>query len=76
MDETKRKWMKRAAATFAILFAIWVVYVICAAYYWQQVIGKPLERELGFQHGTPYITEDGSSFPRWSATRFLVHPKW
>ena len=57
-----RKWLIRVGITLAVLFAVWVVYVICAAWYWQMSVGLPLERELGFQHGTPYIQEAGSSW--------------
>jgi hypothetical protein len=46
------------------LFAVWVVYIVCAAWYWQITVGKRLERELGFQHGTPYVREEGSSWLR------------
>jgi hypothetical protein len=59
-----RKWLIRAAIALAVLIPAWIVYVASAAWYWQVTVGKPLERELGFQHGTPYVQEAGSSWPR------------
>src|SRR5688572_2632459 len=57
-----RKWLIRIGAVAFVLFGMGVVYVVGAAFYWQMLIGTPLERELGFQHGSPYVQEDGSSW--------------
>jgi hypothetical protein len=52
------------ALAMLMLFAAWLVYVMCAAWYWQTAVGAPLERDLGFWHGTPYIRETGASEAR------------
>jgi hypothetical protein len=57
-----RKWLIRGGVAFALLFAAWVVYVIRAAFYWQMMVGAILERDLGFQHGTPYVLYTGSDW--------------
>lgn len=54
-----RKWLIYLAVASALLFVIWVAYVAGAAFYWQSYIGDPLERDLGFGHGTPYVTCNG-----------------
>ena len=69
-----RKWLVRLGLTFAVLFAVWVVYVIGIAWYWQLIVGASLERELGFQHGTPYIQESGSSWLQEVLTVQVVVP--
>ena len=38
-----------------ILVGGFVIRIMREAYYYQCVLGKPLERELGFEHGSPYI---------------------
>jgi hypothetical protein len=69
-----RKWLIRAGATFTVLFAVLVVYGASVAWYWQKTVGEPLERELGFQHGTPYVQEDGSQWPQEVLTVESVVP--
>ena len=32
-----------------------VLWVIGQAVYWQVIIGSPMEKELGFTHGSPYV---------------------
>jgi hypothetical protein len=69
-----RKWIIRASCAFTVLFVAWVVYIAFNAWYWQGTIGASLEQELGFQHGSPYIWEDGSSQPREVLTVESVVP--
>jgi hypothetical protein len=56
-----RRWLIRVGAVAFVLFGTGVVYVVGAAFYWQMFIGMPLEQDLGFQHGSPYVQEGGSS---------------
>ena len=58
------KWLIGFGVILGLLFAAWCVFVIYNATYWQLTIGGQLQQELGFHHGTPYVTEDGSSWPR------------
>jgi S1-C subfamily serine protease len=69
-----RKWLIRITVTLAVLFMVGVVYIICAACYWQMSVGVPLEREMGFRHGTPYVQEAGSSWPQEVLTVESVIP--
>jgi hypothetical protein len=45
----------------ALLFGTWVVYIIVEAFYYQEHLGKLLERDLGFRHGSPYVRCSGSA---------------
>lgn len=56
-----RPWIKRLVVALAALCAAFWTYVPLAALYWQVWIGGPLEQELGFEYGTPYIVVNGSS---------------
>lgn len=58
------KRLIRFSVSIVVLCAIWVACVAANAWYWQIIIGRPLEQALGFRHGTPYIYETGSSRPR------------
>jgi hypothetical protein len=59
-----RKWLSRGWRIGAVLFAVWLIYAICASWYWQIRIGERMERELEFRIGTPVIQEDGTTWPR------------
>lgn len=56
-----KPWVARMVIGFFVLSGAAVAYVAVSAHYWQVLVGGPLERELGFELGTPYIVEDGSS---------------
>jgi hypothetical protein len=58
-----RNWLRHTSRFGAALFAVWVIYTLCASWYWQITVGKPIEREFGFRIGTPIIQEEGKSWP-------------
>jgi hypothetical protein len=58
-----RTWLRQTSRFGAALIAVWVIYTLCASWYWQITVGKPLERELGCRIGTPIIHEEGKSWP-------------
>ena len=59
-----KKSLVCTGASFAVFIAAWFVCLVLSSLYWQVAVGKTIERELGFQHGTPYIQEAGASYPR------------
>jgi hypothetical protein len=49
-------------AVLAVVFAgLWIARVAVVAWHWQITVGLPLERDLGFEHGTPYLDSGGSA---------------
>jgi hypothetical protein len=58
-----RKWLRHTSRFGAALIAVWVIHALCASWYWQITVGRPIEREFGFRIGTPIIQEEGKSWP-------------
>lgn len=64
----QRRWLAAVGAVLAVavalplvISAIWATNVATDSAHWQLKVGRQLERELGFRHGTPYVSE-GTSF--------------
>ena len=43
----------------AVAFVLWI---IGQAVYWQGIVGSPIEKELGFTHGSPYVRSGDRKF--------------
>ena len=56
-----KSWVFRTIIGLLALSGAAVAYIALSSFYWEIVMGGPLEREFGFELGTPYIVEDGSS---------------
>jgi hypothetical protein len=66
------KLLKVAGSTFALLIAVLIGVVCFVAYqaeYYQIHLGRPLDRDLGFEHGSPYVF-----FGESSREVFTLHP--
>lgn len=58
-----------AAIGFAAVVAL-IVFSMQRAHYYQSVVGSPLQRDLGFGHGSPYV-----NFGDKSVEVFTLHPQ-
>ena len=56
-----KSWVFRTIIGLLALIGAAVAYIAVLSLYWQIVVGGPLSKEFGFELGTPYIVEDGSS---------------
>ena len=55
MKRNSYSFILAAILLIGVIAVAFVLWIIGQAVYWQVIIGSPIEKELGFTHGSPYV---------------------
>ncbi len=73
-NETAFGWGLRLTLVLVVNLLLGIAYAFGAIWYWQVLVGEPLERDCGFRIGVPHVRENGSSSPRPVVTIRSIEP--